>query len=62
MNAVIDFDQGALCFKSLSLRQWIPSKRARNRYLLLDLTQDWFVANPHFLHDRLPDAVSEQYK
>ena len=42
LKALIDVDEGMICFREVSEDFWIPLKRGRNGHLLLDLTQDWF--------------------
>lgn len=62
LKAVIDFDQGQICFKEVDPSIWIQLKRASNGHLLLDLTKDWLHEEPsssltvHDLHD--PESAS----
>ncbi|CAK9111156.1 unnamed protein product, partial [Durusdinium trenchii] len=57
LRAVIDFDEGLICFKEVDPSVWIKLKRASNGHLLLDLTKDWLSDRPdscltvHDLHD-----------
>ncbi|CAK9061025.1 Retrovirus-related Pol polyprotein from transposon RE1 (Retro element 1) (AtRE1) [Includes: Protease RE1 [Durusdinium trenchii] len=60
LRAVIDFDEGLICFKEVDPSVWIKLKRASNGHLLLDLTKDWLSDRPdscltvHDLHDPEP--------
>ncbi|CAL1166991.1 unnamed protein product [Cladocopium goreaui] len=42
LKAVIDVDEGMICFTAVRAEHWLPLKRGPNGHLLLDLTTDWY--------------------
>lgn len=42
LKAVVDVDEGMICFNAVKEGHWLPLKRGPNGHLLLDLTEDWF--------------------
>ena len=46
LKAIIDVNEGMICFTAVKEDHWLPLKRGPNGHLLLDLTTDWFAEQP----------------